>query len=299
MTSGMPVLTGLSSAAASAGTNAAALQRGLNSGGFVLPAGVWPYSKTLIVPPAAVIEGAGSYKSVLQQLTPGQAGLTLIDGQRLTLSGVGITGPGITGPQAAGISLTRAQAANTALLFFEDVIVQQFAGNGIDGPQANIIVSTFNRVVCENLGGTGFNLTGVPGGSAGTSTSLTGCYAVACKKAGYNLAKMCYSALTGCACDSSGAGYVLQQCEGVSLSGCGTESIVATGTDILSDGTSFRADACDGIDFGSGCWTYANGHYVLRVSGGSRNIRAGRIGENSPLPTALGHTLVDSGSQLG
>jgi hypothetical protein len=299
MTSGLPVLTGLSSAAAAAGNNAAIMQRELNTGGFTLPAGVWPCSKTLIPPIACAIEGAGSYRSVIQQVTPGQAGLTLVDGQRLTLSGVGFTGPGTTGPVAAGISMTRAVAANTPLLFFEDVVVQQFSGNGIDGPEANVIVSTFNRVVCESLGGFGFSLTGVPGGAAGTSVSFNSCYAVACGKAGYSLMKMCYSSLNACACDSSGAGYVFQDCQGVALTACGAESLAATGTDMYSDGTNFRVDGCDGVDFGNACWTYGNSHYVLHVSGGSVNVKADRIGENSPAAVALGYALVDSGSQLG
>ena len=176
--------------------------------------------------------------------------------------------------------------------------MQQFGGDGIAAPQGNLIVSHFDRVTCTNVGGSGFNLTGVPGGSAGTSVKLTSCYAVGCGGAGYVLSKMCYSALSACACDSSGAGYVLSGCQGVALDACGTEGLTASGTGMCTDGTSFRVDGCDGIDL-RGCWTYANPRYVLHVSGGSANVRVGRIGENSPLRSALGHTLVDSGSQLG
>jgi hypothetical protein len=297
--SGLPILSGLSSN----GDNLAVLQRGLNSGGFCLPPGVWPYHGTLNVPPmATAITGAGSYHSVLQQQAPGVPGLVMTDGERLMLSGVGITGPGAGSAapgSAGGVLLRRVSKPNTALLFFEDVVIQQFPGNGIDGPSANVIVSKFTRVVCESLGSSGFSLSGVPNGPAGTSSSFDACYAVACAAAGFSLAKMCYSSLSACAVDSSGAGYVFEACQGISLAACGTEGIWATGTDLLRDGTSFRVEACDGVDFGNGCWTFGNNHYVLHVSGNSRNIRAGRIGENTPLPSALGHTLIDSGSQLG
>jgi hypothetical protein len=298
--SGLPILQGLSSN----GDNLVVLQRGLNSGGFCLPPGVWPYHGTLTAPPmATAVTGAGSYHSVLQQMQPGASGLTMTDGQRLMLSGVGITGPGSsqgsTSPSpASGVQLRRVSQPNTALLFFEDVVIQQFPGDGIDASVANVIVSKFSRVVCESLGGSGFSLSGVPGGSAGTSCSFDACYAVACKQAGFSLAKMCYTSLAACAVDSSGAGYVFEACEGIGLTACGAESLIATGSGILTDGTAFRVDDCDGVDFGYGCWNYANSHYVLHVSGNSRNIRAGRIGENTPLPSALGHTLVDSGSQL-
>jgi hypothetical protein len=292
----MPVLTGLSTTQ----DNSTILLAAAADGGFALPPGVFPYSKP-IVPSgnSCVITGAGSYQSVLQMTQPGQPGLEMIDGARLTLDGVGFTGPGGSGGTAPGLSITRKNNPNTFGLRFNDVVIQQFAGNGIDAPQANIIVSQFSKVTCESLGGFGFNITGVPGGAAGTSLQLSSCYAVACGLAGYYFQKMNYTALTGCGCDGCGAGYVFSACQGIALNACGTEGLTATGSGMINDGTSFRVDNCDGVDFGSGCWTYANSHLVLHVSGSSMNVRAERIGENTPLPVALGHTLIDSGSQFG
>ncbi len=293
--SGMPLLTGLSTSE----DNTQLLQAAAADGGFTLPQGVFPYSRAINPPIACTIQGMNSYRSVLRQMTPGQAGIAVRDGQRLTLAGVGITGPGaISKGSAAGISLTRQRNADTFGLEFDDVTIQQFSGNGIDAPAANVIVSAFSRVICESLGGFGFNLTGEAGGSAGTSVSMVACYANAIKKAGYRLMRMCYGSLNGGACDASGAGLCVQACEGISLNGCGAEGVLATGTDAYSDGTNFHVDNCDGIDFGGACWVYANSHLVLHVSGNSTNIKVGRIGENSPLLQARANWLVDSGSQL-
>jgi hypothetical protein len=274
--------------------NSALLRAAVAAGGFVLPPGTFPISSPLVIPATGcTIEGAGSYRSILK-VTSINPGLVLADSSRLNISGIGITGNGQNG-NAPGISITRKSAPNTFGVRLTDVIIQQFGGNGIDGPSANLIVSKFTGVVCENVGGIGINLTGVPNGSAGTSVVLEGCYANACKQAGYYLEKMNYSVLSCCACDASGAGYILNQCQGISLEACGAEGVMATGASTINDGTNFRINDCDGVDLGSGCWTYGNSHYVLHVSGNSMNIRAGRIGENSPLPSALGHTLVDSG----
>jgi hypothetical protein len=292
-----PILTGLSTTA----DNYTTLQAAVNKGGFSLPPGVYPCSRSLIpLASGLVIEGGGSYSSVIKMLDPGVSAITGVDVSRITLSGIGFTGTGKTAASVAhGISLSRSEAANTFGLSFEDVCIQEFSGSGIDAPEANIIVSKFTRVVCETLGENGFYITGVENGASGTSLSMDACYANAVGEAGYYLEKMTYISLNACACDASAVGYVFSDCQGVSVNGCGTEGIVGVGDLMYNDGTSFRVDGCDGVDLGSGCWTYQNSHYVLHVSGSSMNVRCGRIGENSPLSTALGHTLVDSGSQLG
>jgi hypothetical protein len=295
-------LTGLSTI----GDNYTALQAAINKGGFSLSPGVYPCSKSLVLPAnGAVLQGNGSYSSVIKMTTPGVSALVGVDVARVTLSGIGLTGTGVpkpgavvTPPIANGISLSRKSAANTYGLSFDDVCIQQFTGSGIDAAEANIIVSRFTRVTCEVLSENGFYISGAEGGASGTSLSLEACYANACGEAGYYLENMTYVSLNACACDASATGYVLSECQGVSLTACGTEDIGGSGNAMYNDGTSFRVDGCNGVDFGSSCWTYQNGHYVLHVSGSSSNIRAGRIGENSPLPSALGHTLVDSGSQF-
>ncbi len=279
--------------------NTQILQAAVSDGAFWLPQGVWPISRALVFPTSGGLSvgGINSYRSVIYQKTSSQPCFVGVDTQRITLRGLGLTGPGVAVGTAPGISLSRNVNPNTYGLLFEDVAIQQFGGNGIDGPAANVIVSGFERVTFGHIGGIGINLTGVPGGPAGTSVLFKSLYANDCGLAGYVLAKMNYSELEACACDNSGAGYVFQDCQGIGVKACGTEMIAATGEDMLSDGTCFRVDGCDGVDFGGSCWTRGNSHYVLHVSGRSVNIRGGRIGENEPLPSALGHTLVDSGSQ--
>jgi hypothetical protein len=267
-------------------------------GGFALPAGTFPVSRALVPPAGCTIEGTGSYSSVLRVTVPGQPAISMTDCSHVTIRGVGLTGPGAAAGTAPGLLIGRSRAPNTFGLLLDDVVIQHFGGDGISAVRANVIVSVFRRVTCENLSGCGFDLTGVPGGPAGTSTSLTACYAVACGKSAYHLQKMNYCAFSACAADACGTGYVLEECQGISLAACGTEGIVATGATMYTDGTSFRADRCEGVDFGTACWTYGNAGLVLRISGTSRNIR-GRIAENAPAESAVGAVLVDSGSEYG
>jgi hypothetical protein len=247
---------------------------------------------------ACTVEGVNSYRSVIQMTEPGVPAISMTDGARLTLAGVGLTGTGVT-DAASGVVLARSAAANTFGLIFDDVVIQQFGGDGIHGVEANVIVSSFKKVTCESLGGFGFNLTGVPGGAAGTSVDFASCYAVACAKSGFHLQKMNYSRLGACGVDSSGTGYVLEECEGIAFAGCGTEGVIAGAAGgMYADGTSFRVDDSSGVDFGYGCWTYGNSHLVLHVSGGSSGVR-GVIAENSPTAGALGAVAVDSGCSYG
>jgi hypothetical protein len=274
-------------------------------GGFALPAGTFPVSRSLVPPVGCTIEGTGAYTSVLKVTTPGQPAIAMTDCSHVTMRGIGLTGPGRAAGSAPGLLVVRDRAPNTFGLLLDDVVIQHFGGDGISAVRANLIVSAFRRVTCENLNGSGFDLTGVPDGAAGTSTSLTACFAVACGKSAYHLQKMNYCAFSACAADACGTGYVFEDCQGISVNcqgisvtACGAEGILAAGSTMYTDGTSFRADHCDGVDFGGACWTYGNAGLVLRVSGASRNIR-GRIAESSPAESATGAVLVDSGSEYG
>jgi hypothetical protein len=290
----VPIPAGLSAAS----DNAALLQAAMDDGGFGLPAGTFPVSRALVPPAGCTIEGAGAYRSVLRVTAPGQPAIAMTDCSHFTMRGLGLTGPGLAPGSAPGLLIARSQAQNTFGLLLDDVVIQHFGGDGISAAGANVIVSAFRRVTCENVTGSGFLLTGVAGAAAGTSTSLTACFAVACGESAYRLQKMNYCAFSACAADACGTGYVLEECQGISLAACGTEGIAATGATMYTDGTSFRADRCDGVDFGTACWTYRNTGLVLRVSGASRNIR-GRIAENAPAASAVAAVLVDSGSEYG
>jgi hypothetical protein len=167
----VPVLAGLSTSS----DNTNLMQAAISDGGFSLPAGVFPIRRALVPPLATTICGVGSYRSVIVQTTPGQPVIAGVDTvSRLVLSGVGITGPGKGNGNAPGIRLTREYSPNIFGLDFDDVVVQQCGGDGIEG--SNVIVSTFNRVIAEMCGGKGFNLYGVEGGTAGTSVVANGCY---------------------------------------------------------------------------------------------------------------------------
>jgi hypothetical protein len=51
-------------------------------------------------------------------------------------------------------------------------------------------------------------------------------------EAGFYFDTMVYCVLNGCAADSNAVGYVLKRCQGVTLTSCGAESTVATGSNM-------------------------------------------------------------------
>jgi hypothetical protein len=270
------------------------LQKAVNAGPVHLNAGVYACSKPVVLPMAAAITGDGSYRSIIQQSSPLNPGLAGTDTARVTLQGIGVTGPGKGPGSAHGIQLERSASPNTFGLNFDDVIVQAFGGHGIS--LSNPIVSHLDKVIAENCGQCGFYLAGAAGGAAGTSTVLTACYGNSCGQAGYWLATMTYSVLSGCAADGNGAGYVIEQCEGITLTSCGAEGTVVNGKTLASDGTSFRVDASSGIALDY-CWCYANPAVTTHVSGGSTRVRV-KVKDNSPAATATAALVVDAGSEL-
>src|SRR5690606_29760068 len=147
-----------------------------------------------------------------------------------------------------GINFERNGAANIAYLTLARLWVRRFGGDGIklDTP----IVSTFNRVVSAENGGNGFNLW-----HAGTSNTFISCYGNANGQAGYRLFGVVYSDLSGCASDSNGIGYLIDECQGISFNACGMEATeVVDGT---WDGTGMKINNSHSISMYN-CWNYDN-----------------------------------------
>ena len=279
----------------SAGADAyPAIQDALGMDAVYLNAGIYLCTKPPVLPALAPsITGEGSYRSVIQVRAPGP-GIMGTDVARLTLRGVGITGAGKAAGSAAGIELARSASPNTFGLNFDDVVVQQFGGNGV--ALSNPIVSRLTGVIAENCGQCGFYLSGVIGGASGTSTVLSACYGNACGLAGYYIDTMTYIQLAGCAADGNAAGYVIERSQGVVLSACGAEGTVAGGVGLMADGTSFRVDASSAVSLDD-CWCYGNPAVTTHISGGSTRIRV-RVKDNSPAASAVAALVVDTGSEI-
>ena len=124
--------------------NTSILQQAINQGPVALPVGIFR-TGPLSLPQATTITGPGSYKAVLSMATPGVSALTGTDTSRITLRGIGLTGPGQNSGSGDGIHFSRSANPNTFGLVLDDVIVQEFGGNGIW--LSNPIVSTCNRVL--------------------------------------------------------------------------------------------------------------------------------------------------------
>lgn len=86
-------------------------------------------------------------------------------------------------------------------------------------------VSVFDKVMFQLSEGYGLMLQGIDV-SICTAITLNSCYVNIAKIAGYSFTNMVYSTVNSCACDSSGIGYLLDNCRGITMSGCGAEQTV-------------------------------------------------------------------------
>lgn len=247
-------------------------------GAIGLGAGIYRVSKPVAVRSAVKLVGDGAYSTVIQQITPGQPGIIGIDVHDLDLMDIGVTGAGPSATAAAGISLTRQSAANTAYVRLANVAVQNFSGDGI--AISNPIVSQLSGVRALTNGGHGINLHGVPGGAAGTSCHLSACYAVGNAGSGYVLNKMAYSKLDACASDKNAVGYTLQSSSGIVMAACGAEGILPaakgySGNGVLINGSSGVVVA--------GFFCYEASEPVISLVNGSTGVRIGVVTSIAPL----------------
>lgn len=220
-------------------------------GGIVyFPAGTYKLSSALTVYPNVTLTGDGSNVSVLNQHS---TTANCISGNSLVnfrMNGLWLTGPG--SGSGVGINLTESGGAANEYIHLTDVTVYDFGSHGIACEL--MIVSHFDRVVSQNNGGKGFYIYGASASVAGTSCTFTACWANTNATYGWHLQYMVYCAMNACAADTNGIGYMLDTCQSVVLTGCGTESDVAKGG---LDGTGFKVSASQGVTL-LNCWNYNN-----------------------------------------
>lgn len=283
----------------------AAIQAAINAahavtGGIVyLPAGTYGITSALTMYPGISFIGAGAATAdvssanvtLIFQNTPTAGGITAVDLHHNTFRGFVLYGSAVTAGTARGIFSPLSVNTNQEHVNFEDVIVGGFAGNGIE--LQNLIVSRFECVESVANLGHGFYIRGVTfPGAAGTSVSFVSCYANSNSQIGFWLYNMVYSGFHGCAADGNGVGYQIDNCQGVTLNGCGAEGQLAQNG---FDGTSFKVTASFAVAL-NGPWTFNQGVVMLWVTAGSQQITISSLYENTPNGTATASIKTDAGT---
>lgn len=249
-------------------------------GAVLLTAGTYTINAALTPPTNSSLIGAGAGVTVINQITNAAEGITCNNKSTVTLRGFTLVGKGSGVSTAAGIHF--ASNPPTANLILDDVIVQNF------GLQGFLFDSVFLVELrkCEALqnGGQGFQVTNsftVP-----TSFSFHSCYANANGGNGYELDALQYSHLGGCAADGNPTGYALLGCQGVTLTGCGTEAFTATG---------FLFNNCRGCGLYGG-FTFNGKTKVAWITNGTTRTTIGGLTETSPAAGATACVQTDAGT---
>jgi hypothetical protein len=278
----------------------AALQAALDAcskagGGTVyIPSGTFNFTK-LSLHSHTNIQGSNSYAAILQYTGDvNQSWIQGVDMEHLTFRDLGVNGVSWTSPPSGsghGFDLTRSANPDTHFVTFENVHVQNCGGSAFR--ISNAIVTAITRSVATNCG-RGFELYGIPNGAAGTSVDMRACYANNCMHEGYALSKMVYTHMAACAADHNGVGYSLDDCDGITLCGCGAEVTAAKNG---LDGTGVLVNNSRGIAVNS-FFTWSNSADAVRVQGGSQNVLVQGCVENEPTGSATASVKVMPGSAV-
>lgn len=257
-----------------------------STGGVVyFPPGTYKLvTSALTLKPNLSLIGAGTNASIIKQTTTTVSALSGVDVTDLTIRDLQIQGP--ASGSGNGIVLTRSANANVRYIRMDNVYINQFGNDGL--AISNCIVSKFDRVVCENNGRHGFYLYGVTAGAAGTSVVMDACLANTNVVTGFNFYNMVYSMLSGCASEGQPTNFLLDTCQGMELSSCGSEVMTA-------GGTGFKITGGFGITLTS-CWDLTNRGKAYWITGNAYSINLISIVEKTPGVGATASLKVDSGS---
>jgi hypothetical protein len=241
------------------------------------------------------IDGHGA---TIHQTNANADALVATDTNNLTLRNITIKGPVSGSPSGTGrgVACVRSSNPNVSRLVFENVLITSFGGNGLE--LSNPIVSSLTVVDVQFCGGHGFSIHGVNGGSAGTSVSLTACFAVSNIKAGYYVDTMTYCSFDGCAADQNGIGYELVQCNGISFDGCGAETQTDnSGTVAGYAAHSWKLNGGSGYTLSS-CFTYDQHATSVWVTGSAKAVSLTGFIELNPNAVSTTCVQVDFGSDV-
>jgi hypothetical protein len=279
------VVTGYGADPAGADDSTDAIQDALtavaSAGGTVyVPAGMYKISSALTVSSGVTVQGAGEHAAVITQTSTTADGISGTDVSHVTIRDLGLSGPG--SGSGSGIAITASSDPNIAYIDIENVIAASFGNIGVhlDTP----IVTHLRKVLAMSNGGDGFQLSNVK--STPTSVTLESCYADGNAGIGFELDGAAYCALDGCASDGNAIGYGLYSCQGVTLSGCGTETFTTAG---------WVFDGCTGCTLNGGR-TYNGAGIVAHVTDGTVQQTITGLVETSPAAGATASIETDSGT---
>jgi hypothetical protein len=264
----------------------AALQAAINAvpaaGGTVyLPTGHYKVTDVLTLRSNLVLIGDGDGPSLIQQVTANKdlfAGVALnkIVIEKLYLVGTG-AGTG------SGLNLTKGGNDAVPYVSLRDVTVESFGQDGL--AVENPIVSLFDRVLCQTNGRYGINLYGQGGGAAATSAALTAVYGNQNGAVGLRLYNMVYATMSACAADHNPIGYLIDSCQGVTLTGSGAEG----------NTTGVKVTGGYGVTLAS-LWQYDNRGVGIHVTGSAHTVSLIGATDNTPNASATSFIKVDTGS---
>lgn len=261
----------------------AAMQAALNVGGLIyVPAGTYKLTSALTLRSDTIITGAGSNLSVLHQASTSMHCLSGSAVRRIGIRDLWLKGP--SSGSGDGLHLVKGINANVPYISVQSVAVTNFGNDAIS--IENPIVSNLRVVVANTNGRYGFNLFGT--GGAGTSCSLSACYALSSTTAGYRLFNMTYTAFMGCAADSNPIGYLIDSCEGVSLLGCGAESNTTNG---------FKVTGGNGVTL-LNPWVNDNRDVGIYITGSANAVIINGSVEHTPNVSATSYIKTDTGSHV-
>lgn len=243
-----------------------------NRGTVYFPAGTYLLGDSLVLYNNLILRGEAK-NTVTLTLADNFYGthISATDVSDVAIKDLTFTGPGIDANGGGGVFFSLQNSSNTSGLNFENILIQDCAGTGLQ--IACPIVSSFTNVTVLGCAGDAFNFYG-----GGTSCVLNSCYAITCTGVGYRLNQMNYMVLNGCAVEVCGIGIYLQNnCNNVSLISCGAEDNI------------FRSTDYPGIDY-----QLDGGVGNVLISCYSRNEVATGIQLNGGNPTIIGYRQLGS-----
>lgn len=251
-------------------------------GGIVFfPTGTYLIDHALTLYTGIDILGSGSEATLINQTSHTEAGLYAMDAASINVESILIEGPS-TG-SGVGINFAWTAAGNVPFLNFKDVWVRNFGGDGI--ALETPIVSHFDRVISQGNGGYGFNLY-----HAGTSCTFTSCWARDNAQAGYHFYQSVYMALTACAADGNGIGYLVESAQSIGFFSCGAENQVVNG--VTWDGTAFKISNSSVVGIYD-AWVTGNNAVGIWITNGSIATEIFGAADNSPAGGATAFVQTD------